>query len=592
MNDEMTEIRISDILKTVFKKRKLILLLAVAGLAVGILLSVISYLRGEMSKEYAITSSFAVTSTTEDGLFTSQTNNPNSTDIYLAENMVDSVIYVIKSDRTLDVAIGKLDLIGISTKDINKNLTAKQYNDTQIVELTLYWRSAEEGVKILEAINNVSPAILIDILKIGGVSVVNKPTARYIVGGSVNASLWIYMTILGAVIGIVISLMEMFLRPTLINSEDVNSQLGLDLLTEIPDSARWFDDRCFISADSEGVEDRQTRIQFSFLAHIVDVRLSAEKQKFLFISSVCPDEGRSSIAAGLGDGLNALEKRVLLVDLDVEQPELSALFAHRTDRAHSLNALYRGEAIPEDVIFHVRPGFDVLPAILDERKLPTDGSMISLLKNLATGYDYVLIDSPATRQTGKIMDMNQLGGQVLWLVRYDTAPIGEIRKTLERMKKSGISILGCVVNALPGEMIRFRHEQETLQNRAVNHKKRHGTARDLAVMPAPEKNEQTEEEDVLLPYILEDDQTDDAPLAGQNSAGRGKRTSLSDGGASHAEKPEALPKSNRIQGVKAEAKQEKPEKPEKQEMSEMKKKTGEKKKNKKKNKKATKEKDK
>ena len=145
MSQETVEIRISDILKTILKKRKLILWLAVAGLAVGILLSVVSYLRGEMSKEYAITSSFAVTSTTQDGLFTSQTNNPNSTDIYLAENMVDSVIYVIKSDRTLDVAIGKLDLVGISTKDINKNLTAKQYNETQIVELTLYWRSAEEA---------------------------------------------------------------------------------------------------------------------------------------------------------------------------------------------------------------------------------------------------------------------------------------------------------------------------------------------------------------------------------------------------------------------------------------------------------------
>ena len=567
MNEEMTEIRISDILKTVLKKRKLILLLALAGLAVGILLSVVSYLRGEMSKEYAITSSFAVTSITEDGLFTSQTNNPNSTDIYLAENMVDSVIYVIKSDRTLDVAIGKLDLIGISTKDINKNLTAKQYNDTQIVELTLYWRSAEEGVKILEAINNVSPAILIDILKIGGVSVVNKPTARYIVGGSVNASLWIYMTILGAVIGIVIALLEMFLRPTLINTEDVNSQLSLELLTEIPDSVRWFDDRCFINADPEGVEDRQMRIQFSFLAHIVDVRLSAENQKFLFVSSVCPDEGRSSIIAGLGDGLNVLEKRVLLVDLDVEQPELSVLFAHRTDRAHSLNALYRGEAIPEDVIFSVRPGFDILPAILDEHKLPTDGSMISLLKRLATGYDYILIDSPATRQTGKIMDMNQLGGQVLWVVRYDTAPIVEVRKTLERMKKSGISILGCVVNALPGEMIRFRPESENIQNRAGIHKKRHGTARELPSVPAPEEIEQAErpeEQDVLLPYIVKDDTADDAPLAGQNSAGTGNRNEpLKVPDIPSGEKVAAKPHSQSDPITERKEEPEKPEKPQK-----------------------------
>lgn len=524
MSQETVEIRISDILKTILKKRKLILWLAVAGLAVGILLSVVSYLRGEMSKEYAITSSFAVTSTTQDGLFTSQTNNPNSTDIYLAENMVDSVIYVIKSDRTLDVAIGKLDLVGISTKDINKNLTAKQYNETQIVELTLYWRSAEEGVKILEAINSVSPAILIDTLKIGGVSVVNKPTARYIIGGSVNAALWIYMTILGAALGIGISLLEMFLRPTVINAEDVNGYFGLDLLTEIPDSQRWFDHRCYITDDTESTEERQTRIQFSFLAHIIDVRLSAENKKFLFISSVCPDEGRSSVTAGVGDGLNALEKKVLLVDLDVEQPELGALFGYRTDYNHSLNALYRGDAIEEDVIMHVRPGFDVLPAILDEQKLPTDGSMITLLKRIALSYDYVLIDSPATRQAGKIMDMNQLGGTILWLIRYDTAPVNEIRKTLEHMKKSGMSILGCVVNAVPGEMIRFKPSGDGTVIRSAAHKKRYGTGREVPEIPVTEEKESLSGQDVLKGYILPDDTADDAPLAGQNSAGTGERT--------------------------------------------------------------------
>ena len=424
----------------------------------------------------------------------------------------------------LDVAIGKLDLIGISTKDINKNLTAKQYNETQIVELTLYWRSAEEGVKILEAINSVSPAILIDTLKIGGVSVVNKPTARYIIGGSVNASLWIYMTVLGIVIGIGISLLEMFLRPTLINAEDAGELLGLDSLTEIPDGQRWFDNRCFITTDTESGEDRQTRIQFSFLAHIIDVRLSAADKKFLFISSVYPDEGRSSVTAGLGDGLNALEKKVLLVDLDVEQPELGSLFGRKTEYHRSLNALYRGDAIPEDVICSIRPGFDVLPAILDEQKLPTDGSMIALLKKLAVAYDYVLIDSPATRQAGKIMDMNQLGGTILWLIRYDTAPVNEIRKTLEHMKKSGMSILGCVVNAVPGEMIRFKPSGEGPANRSNAHRKRYGIGREVMEIPEPEEKEPLSGPDVLKGYILPDDTADDAPLAGQNSAGTGKRT--------------------------------------------------------------------
>ena len=99
------QIRVSDILYSIRKHTKMIVLFTVAGLIMGIVLSVISYMRGEMSKQYAITSSIAVTSQNKNGLFTAETNEPNSTDIHLAEDMVDSVIYVLKSDQTLNAAV-------------------------------------------------------------------------------------------------------------------------------------------------------------------------------------------------------------------------------------------------------------------------------------------------------------------------------------------------------------------------------------------------------------------------------------------------------------------------------------------------------
>ena len=37
---------------------------------------------------------------------------------------------------------------GISETDIYNNLVLTQYNETQIIEMSLYWRSAEEGVQI------------------------------------------------------------------------------------------------------------------------------------------------------------------------------------------------------------------------------------------------------------------------------------------------------------------------------------------------------------------------------------------------------------------------------------------------------------
>ena len=78
--DEMQfreQLRVSDILYAIRKHVRLIVLCTAAGLVLGIVLSVISYMRGEMSKQYAITTSIAVTSQNENGLFTAQSNNPN-----------------------------------------------------------------------------------------------------------------------------------------------------------------------------------------------------------------------------------------------------------------------------------------------------------------------------------------------------------------------------------------------------------------------------------------------------------------------------------------------------------------------------------
>ena len=100
-------LRLSALLYAVRKRMALILVCALVGLVVGVLLSVVSYMRGEMAKQYAITSAIAVTSQDKNGLFTAQSSNPNSNDIYLAENMVDSVIYVMKSDQTLNAAIDR-----------------------------------------------------------------------------------------------------------------------------------------------------------------------------------------------------------------------------------------------------------------------------------------------------------------------------------------------------------------------------------------------------------------------------------------------------------------------------------------------------
>ncbi len=445
-NDALT-LRIGDVLHSIYKRRLMIIILTIVGLVVGILLSIVSYMRGEMTKEYAITSSFAVTSVTEDGLFTTHTSNPTSTDIYLAESMVDSVIYVIKSDRTLNAAIDYLKLLGVTSKEINKNLTLNQYNETQIVEMTLYWRSAEEGVQILTAINAVSPDILIDTLKIGGLSVVNDPTSRYLIGGSVNASMWMYMAVMGFILGCGLSVLNLILKPTLINTKDAEDKFGLEVIGTIRHDKAYFN-RKHIAADDayNDMEDAEIRESLASAAHILINRLRNKAHNCIYVTSSVSKEGRTSIAANLAVQLSDLERKVLLIDCDVQNPGLGSLFIDKVEYSRSLNAMYRGEADENDAVIPLTGYLDLVPAILEHKALPLDEAMLAIIDKLSRNYDYIILDTAPVGIASETINLNKIADTALFVIQYDAAGITDIKATLEKMDKTGINIIGCIVN--------------------------------------------------------------------------------------------------------------------------------------------------
>lgn len=450
MNEDTLELRVSDILHTLLKHRLLIAVMTAAGLAVGIVLSIISYMRGEMSREYAITSSIAVTSQTANGTYANNNNgsNPNSADIYLAENMVDAVMYVLRSDRTINSAINRMNLVGVSARDIYNNLSLSQYKETQIVEIVLYWRSAEEGVQILSAINSVAPNILISTLKVGGVAIVNDPSSRYRVGGSVNASLWVYMAALGAVAGVGFSVLSLLLEPTLINTKDVETLFGLEVLGEIPESKFYFDQKHNLLIDDGDKKSEAVKEHFASAAHILSHRMGADEHQCIYITSAAPHEGKTNVAANLAVQLSDLEKKVLLIDFDVRNPALGSLFLEKVDYLQSINALYRGETSKDEAITNLTGYLDLLPAMLEHHELPLDEAMLALVRELSVEYDYVLMDTAPVGRVADTMNLNRIAKSAIFVVRYDTTSINEIREALERLDKTGVRTIGCIINGI------------------------------------------------------------------------------------------------------------------------------------------------
>ena len=493
-------LRLTDLVHAIRKHIFLIGVCAGIGLVIGIVLSAISYMRGEMSKQYAITASIAVTSQNQNGLFTSQSNNPVKTDVDLAQEMVDAVCYVIKSDATLNSAADKLSLIGVSSRDIYNNLYLNQYNKTQIIEMTLYWRSAQEGIEILETIIDVAPRILIRSLKLGNVSVVNEPKSKYLIGGNLNASLWVLMAFVGLSLGAGFAILELLLRPTLLNTDDMETQFSVEVLGEIPENKAYFHKkRSLLIADADDDSNADVLDNYSSLAHIIKNRIRNLEHPCVYITSAAQNEGKTAVTAHLAVQLAELDLKTLVIDFDTRNPKLGGLFINKVEYENSINALYRGETTKEEAITHLSGYLDILPAVLERRALPYGRELFDLIRDLEKDYDVILMDTAPVGQVADTMGLNQLADVALMVVRFDSASMDVIRDSLLRLDKSGMNLLGCIVNGVK-EIGRSKHRGYHYGYGANNHRKK--------PYRMPEKTDQQKEWEEWEKIHLETEQSD------------------------------------------------------------------------------------
>ena len=186
MADNKKIIKKSDTFYHIVKGWRIILLFTLIGLIIGVSVIGFGYIRGEMTREYKISTSVVLVALNADGRYTEDTKDPYKSDIEFARGLTSSAIYIIKSRRNMQAVVDSLGLQGVSASSISRNLSVSNYNDTEILEMTLLWGTEKEGMEIMEAITKVSRQTMLDTMRIGDLSVVNEPKADFIVGGNIS----------------------------------------------------------------------------------------------------------------------------------------------------------------------------------------------------------------------------------------------------------------------------------------------------------------------------------------------------------------------------------------------------------------------
>lgn len=446
VNNEQV-IRLDDIFYILMKHYKTIIGSVIIGLVVGVLVSFALFVKGISQVEYNVSASIAVTSTDANGLFSSNSSNPNSSDIHLAEDITDAVIYVCKSDVTLNAAAERLQLIGVTADDIRPHLTLSQYEDTQIIEMKLTWENEEEGKLILEAITDVVPDILINTLKIGDVSVVNPPKVKADGTSIINIKIIAICAILGAFICAGIYLLKFFIHPTYLHSEDIKDNCNLELIGKIPGDQAYFANKVNSSSNA-GYSVVQEH--FSACAHVLLYRLKDVDNVCVYLTSSASQEGKTTVAANLGCALADLGFKTLLLDMDVRNPSLASKFIYDKDDKHTLNAVYRGDVEFEDAVISINFDLDILPTKLEDTRIRIDTKMMEIISSAKKNYDFVIMDTAPVGQVADSMNLNQVADSAIFVVRQDMVWINTVSESIERLRKSGVELLGVIMNDTKG----------------------------------------------------------------------------------------------------------------------------------------------
>ena len=515
------QLRIGDLLFAVQKRWKIIVTLTFLGGVFGLLLAGMSYVQASHTS-YNISGSLAINTLSPDGKYLYGDDAPSQNDFHLAEEMVDSVTYIMRSVRVLEEVINRQELLGITYEDIRNGMVISAYNATQILEFTIRWTNDEEGVAIWHSIIDIANEIMPETLLIGHLTIINECTSTLVSMGGSGKNIPIVLAVLGFAAGVGFAIMELLMHPTLTNVKDIETVFGLETIGLIPRDTTYFKKKTSLLVQDDGVSSDVTQ-NYAAAAYILRNRLGTkEKHHCFYVTSASNGEGRSTVAANLAIQLSDMEHRTLLIDLDTRNPSIGALFLNNVDYARSLNALYRGEANQSEAITTLTGYLDILPAVLEHNAVPIDGMVMELIQKLCEDYEYVIMDAPPVGKESDTLGLNQLADTVLFVVSYDSSSIPEIQSALDKLDKSGIRVLGCIVNNVQGTRYKQDNKNIGKQIRETQKKK--------------QKSEKSEK-----PFAGEE-QSD--PLIVESKAGKQGKEKKRRGAKAKKEKKDASPDTN------------------------------------------------
>ena len=392
--------------------------------------------------------------------FTVSVTNPLYSDVRTyntatAEQMQKTFPYILTSGALSDVVKEQLGLSSLPS------ISATVLANTNIFTLTVTSDDPQLAYDVLNAVITYYPNIAefvvgptqLSPLDESGLPTepVNSISYRSAVKRGVFA---------GVAVWAVIVLLLAVTRTTVHSEKELEQLINLRCLGILPMSRRFRKNSMGTSCPLLTKDNDN----YGFGESVRLLRIRTEKElherqcKVMLVTSAIPGEGKTTVSSNLAVALAHKGKKTLLVDCDLRNPSVAGVFG--LDGAEKgLSDYLQGAAKAREVIrqmetenLFVLPGGK--PAGDGTALLHAMGKLRSLLEEVRSQYDAIILDTPPSALLVDAAELAQLADGAIMVIRQNFASRSQILDGVQMLADGGVPLIGCVLNGAERGLLR------------------------------------------------------------------------------------------------------------------------------------------
>jgi capsular exopolysaccharide synthesis family protein len=259
----------------------------------------------------------------------------------------------------------------------------------------------------------------------------------------------VYLAALVLALGLPISFItvrELF-SPKILYRSEIEAVTGIKIIGEISFTKAKVKDALVVQPGERTViaeEFRKLRVS------LLSLGINAQHKKILVTSSIS-GEGKSFVAANLATSISLTGKKIILVDMDLHNPGLGKFFDVGEQPGVS-DYLVEKKEVPE--IIYAIPGNENLFYISsgnlqqDSSELLANGRVQTLIAQLETDFDVVIIDTAPVVLITDAYLLSSLCDATLYVIRHKVTPKMLVKRMDDNMAVNPLKNLGLVFNGV------------------------------------------------------------------------------------------------------------------------------------------------